>query len=110
MKIKTNNVPRHILYGCELPGDQRKEFDWLSDEEFDEAEFVKYKGIYYALSEFMRCDNAAYPLSNWQGYYSDSYFSGILIKYKGSESVIVGQYFSQTLITKPAKIQICSRL
>ena len=110
MKIKTNNVPRHILYGCELPVSQRKEFDWLSDEEFNEAKFVKYKGIYYALSEFMRCDNAAPPLSNWQGYYSDSYFSGILIKFKGSDSVIVGQYFSQTLITKPAKISKYSRL
>ena len=93
MKIKTNNVPRFILYGYELPANQRNEFDWLSDEEFNEAEFVKYKGIYYALSEFMRYDNAAYPLSNWQGYFSDSYFSGILIKYKDSESVIVGQYF-----------------
>ena len=93
MKIKTNNVPRFILYGYELPANQRKEFDWLSDEEFNEAEFVKYKGIYYALSEFMRYDNAAYPLSNWQGYHSASAFFGILIKYKDSESVILGQYF-----------------
>ena len=92
MKIKTNNVPRHILYGHELPEKQRKEFDWLSDEEFNEAEFVKYKGIYYALSEFMSCHNAAYPVSNWQGYYSDSYFSGILLKYIDSDSVIMGQY------------------
>ena len=105
MKIKTNNVPRHILYGYELPANQRKEFDWLSDEEFNEAKFVKYKGNYYALSKFMWCDNAAYPffiircdnaachLFDWHGYYSDSAFSGILIKYKDSESVIVGQYF-----------------
>ena len=110
MKIKTNNVPRFIFYGCELPKSQRKEFDWLSDEEFNEAKFVKYKGIYYALSEFRRCDNAEFPLSDWQGYYSNSAFFGILIKFKGSDSVIVGQYFCQTLITKPAKIQICSRL
>ena len=94
MKIVTNNRPRFILHGFELPASQRREFDWLSDEEFNEAEFVKYKGIYYALSEFMRCDNAAYPLSNWQGYFGGSYFAGILIKYKDSESVIVGQYFS----------------
>ena len=92
MKIKTNNVPRSVLYGYELPKEQRKEFDWLSDEEFNEAGFVKHKGSYYALSEFMRCDNAAYPLSNWQGYYSDSYFSGILIKYRDCDSVVVGQY------------------
>ena len=89
MKIKTNNVPRHILYGYELPVSQRNEFDWLSDEGFNEAEFFKYKGNYYALSEFMSC-----YLPNWQGYYSDSAFSGILIKFKGSDSVIVGQYFS----------------
>ena len=93
MKIKTNNVPRHILYGYELPKSQRKEFDWLSDEEFNEAKFFKYKGIYYVLPEFMSCDNAAFPMSDWQGYYSDFAFSGILIKFKGSDSVIVGQYF-----------------
>ena len=93
MKIVTNNQPRFILSGYELPESQRKEFDWLSDDDYLQAEFVKYKGVYYALSEFMLCDNAAYPLSNWQGYHSDSYFSGILIKYKDSDSVIVGRYF-----------------
>ena len=110
MKIKTNNVPRHILYGYEVPANQRKEFDWLSDEEFNEAEFVKYKGNYYALSEFNLYDHPDFPLDTWHGYYPYSYFSGILIEYKDSDSVIVGQYFCQTLITKPAKMQICSRL
>jgi len=93
MKIKTNNVPRFILNGYDLPKKQRNNFDWISDEEFNEAEFVKYKGRYYALYEFTVCYNAAYPLSNWQGYYSESYFSGILIKFKDNNSVIVGQYF-----------------
>ena len=92
MKIKTNNVPRHILYGYEVPANQRKEFDWLSDEDYLQAEFVKYKGNYYALSEFMLCNRSVFPFPNWKYYHSDSYFSGILIRYKDRESVIVGQY------------------
>lgn len=94
MQIKTNNVPRHIIYGFELPENQREEFDYLSDDEYADAEFFKYKGNYYGIGEFMRCESEL-KQQGWYGYRSDSFFSGVVIKLSSDgDSVIVGQYFA----------------
>ncbi len=45
MKITTNNQPRTPLYGYELPPEQRKEFDYLTDEEYETRDFIKYKAV-----------------------------------------------------------------
>ncbi len=49
MEIVTNNVPRHIIYGCDLPEKVKKDFDWVDPEDFDCADFIQYNGRYYAL-------------------------------------------------------------
>jgi hypothetical protein len=92
MKIKTNNIPRHIVHGFELPENQRKEFDYLSDEEYTNNEFFEYKSQFYDLGEFMRCEGELKE-KGWQGYSADSYFSGIVVKYTDDDSVIVGTYY-----------------
>lgn len=95
--IRTNNVPRFIIDAYELSAQERREFDWLDWEApgNDDAQFFRFKGQLYALSEFMRCDHAC-DLSDWDGYHSDTMFSGVLIRYVGKhfEQVVVGQYFS----------------
>jgi hypothetical protein len=98
MEIRTNNVPRDIIDAGELSAEERREFDWLDWDALYEgsasASFFRYKGQVYFLEEFMRCDHA-YGIADWDGYYSDSMFSGILVKYADhGERVIVGQYFS----------------
>lgn len=96
LTIRTNNVPRNTLYGYELSKKDRSDFDYLSDEQFCDATFFRFKGNLYDVSEFMIvCDE--YLLSEgWQAYASDSYFSGVVIKFPDNdmETVIVGQYFS----------------
>lgn len=100
VEIRTNNVPRSLMYGYELPEKARAEFDYLSDDEFETREFIKYKGRYYDLGEFMRIDESRLPaeshLNGWDGYVSDSFFSGVLLKYtdKYCESVVMGWYCS----------------
>ena len=90
MKIITNNQPRLLLYGYELTDKEKQDFDYLED--IDSNNFVKYKGSIYDAGEFMRVDNDY--LKDWDGYSSDSYFSGILIKYIDSDHVIVARYYS----------------
>ena len=88
--IITNNQPRDILYGFNLPEKYRKEFDYLTDEEYANHEFFIYKKQAYSLSEFMRTDS----FKDWDGYSSDSFFSGIVIKIiNDGDSVIVGRYY-----------------
>jgi ribosomal protein L30E len=92
MKIRTNNKPRHVIYGFELSNKERQEFDYYTGEELDNATFFRYKGNIYDVGEFMRCPDSLAP---WHGYSSDSYFSGVVVKIvDNGESVIVGQYFS----------------
>ena len=95
--IRTNNIPRDIVHGFELTEKQRAEFDYMDD--VDNGQFFVYKGQIYDLGEFMRIDAnrepCISPLSGWDGYSSDSFFSGVVVKYVDNfERVIVGQYFS----------------
>ena len=102
--IKTNNVPRDVINAWELTPTQRAEFDYLDwpaiDEGSDSASFVRYRRDLYDLSEFVRIiprsgqlgpigfahpveDNS--PLAAWDGIRTDSYFSGIVIRWHRDE-------------------------
>lgn len=90
IKIMTNNKPRQLIYGYELTDKQKQDFDYIED--IDSHDFVKYKNNIYDLSEFMRVENSS-SLNDWDGYSSDSYFSGTLVKYIDDDSVIMGWYY-----------------
>lgn len=93
--IRTNNKPRSIIYGYELTTKEKQDFDYLDDIEL--SSFVRYKGQVYNLGEFLIITkNMPFYDKGWQGYSSDSFFSGLVIKYcpTDSEAVIVGRYYS----------------
>lgn len=110
LTIITNNVPRDIVYGYELSHDERKEFDYLHwREEQDDGyyhQFFRYKGEVYDLDDFQGTREwvgyNAPDFKGWHGYQSDSFFSGILVRYPETEDhreldwerVIVGRYYS----------------
>ena len=86
MEIKTNNQPRNLIYSYELTEKEMQEFDYLTDEEIAERDFVRYKGIVYDLEEFI----VSSP-EEWDGFHPESFFSGILVKYVNSDQVIMGE-------------------
>jgi len=103
MNIKTNNRPRQPMSGLTLElfvGDKqaakiRKQFDHLTDTEFEDESFVTYKGFTYAMSDFMRVNASPdSPMYAWHGVAADSYFSGVLIKLCDDGDVILGRYCS----------------
>lgn len=116
LKIISNYHTRELIYGYELPfynydkkrygntlDELKNEFNWLSSEEFEYNSFFIYKQDIYCLDEFMDLNNKfLYPNRDlmpfpayWDGYLSDSFFSGILIHLDSSEDfIIVGTYFS----------------
>lgn len=95
MKIVTNNVPRLMKYGYELPEKCRADYDYIDPEEYDMHGFFKYKGHYYDSGEFMRVDHS-FGMEGWQGYAPDSAWSGVLIKFVNGDDdrIIVGRYYS----------------
>ncbi len=97
LTIKTNNRARHLFYACEVEYSQRdqfrQEFDWMDQEEFDRAMFFKYRGEYYALAEFIRCEGDLLA-KGWQGQLGETAWSSLLIKIREScTSVIVGRAY-----------------
>lgn len=110
--IRTNNVPRDLLFYHELSQIQQeqivKERDWLDDEERLEESYFIYKGEVHALSDFEDLHNQIHhpnppdEFKDWDGILTQTYFSGMLIKYArtdwnpnewDTERIIVGQYF-----------------
>ena len=101
MNIRTNNVPRELLYLCDFSAsDQdkiRKQYDWMEPDDLEcNYGFFKYHGCFYHLQDFLRVENEATgDLVGWDGYAGDSYFSGTLIRFADNDCdrVIVGRYF-----------------
>lgn len=111
--VRTNNVPRDVLHPWELTLAELKEFEYLVDDPTNleqwynsGASFFRYRDQLYDLGEFsrviapnsqrchsMECDAPAFQ--GWDGYQSDSYFSGLLVRYSNDfHQVVVGTYYS----------------
>jgi hypothetical protein len=74
-----------LISGWELTDKEKKEFDWMKAVENEET-FFRYRGQVYSLQEFSRPDtNAADWLKSFDGYLSDSFFSGVALKLGGKD-------------------------
>lgn len=93
MIIKSNYIPRNLLDWEELSIKEQKEFNH-TDKELDT--YVRYKKQAYLLNDFMAIENnSPFDKNKWHGYYSDSFFSGVLIKLSDdNESAILATYYS----------------
>jgi hypothetical protein len=95
--IKTNHQYRHTLDWYELTPREQKDFNYLDTEDAQcGAAFIRYRGYTYDLGQFMQVgDHAPRELAGWHGYHSDSYFSGIVVRFDDEcERVMLGTYFS----------------
>lgn len=95
--IITNNVPRDVIEAYELTPKEREEFDYINwkdiEEGKDSAMFFRYKGQLYDLGEFEALRDSRF--SGWNGISSDTFFSGILIRWMNLfEQVVVGRYYT----------------
>ena len=85
LKITSNSHERQFIYRHDVPADiLSNQFDYLDADTFDG--FLKYRGHWYHTSCFMRF---GFPFNQvpqwaqdqgWDGYHSDSFFSGVVIK------------------------------
>jgi hypothetical protein len=97
LTITTNNCARDILYWQDLTEKEKEQFDYLDSEEGqNDAWFFRYRGIAYDLGEFSATHGMeGFKARGWHVYHSDSFFSGILVKYVDNyNSVIVATYYS----------------
>jgi hypothetical protein len=96
MNIITNRVPRPLQCLSDLPPKAAKDFDYI-DDAYD-FRLVCYRGVWYDVWDSMRCPGAEAPeatrhaFAGWDGYVSDSFFSGVLFRFAGDACVVVGRY------------------
>jgi hypothetical protein len=92
--VKTNNQWRDFVYRADVPAKVLAgQFSHLDiDDSLDG--FFQYRGYWYHLSDFLRLEvGLAVELPAWDGYYSDSYFSGVVVKIsRDGERYRVGTY------------------
>ena len=98
-KVTTNNVPRELVRSWDLTDAERAEFDYYDwnqiEQGFDsDPIFVRYRGELVDLGQFTRSITTP-GLNEWDGYQSDSYFSGLVVRYTDDyDAVVVGRYSS----------------
>jgi hypothetical protein len=102
--VITNGVPRDIVDGWQVPAGVRADFDYVDWDAVDRGEdsvsFFRYKDAWFDLGDIparsphVPADEPD-PFAGWDGVASDSFFSGILVRYVDDfERVIVGRYYS----------------
>jgi len=100
MQIVTNHKPRPVIDGYELTATEREQFDYYDWQAIEDGttspQFFRYKGELYDLGEFFTTSEIhTVDLTAWHGYMSDSFFSGILVRYSDDfEEVTVGTYYN----------------
>jgi|OM-RGC.v1.029205659 hypothetical protein len=94
LTIQTNHHEYTLYTWDELPPKARADFDYLTDNErmAFEPRFVKYLGSWYDTHEFSVLPrHAGQPglldaaTRGWHAYQSDSFFSGVLIRWPRPE-------------------------
>ena len=92
LRIITDHKWKNFIYGVELTEKERREFDYMDAEEIDTASFFRYRARVYSIEDFMRIEHNV-ALMGWDGYASDSFFSGVVIKISDDgEQYKIGTY------------------
>lgn len=93
IEITTNNHPRDLLSFHDASAHKTfmpEWFDYLDDADKWSLRFVWYRGEWYDVGDFQRCDTSA--LKSWDGYAIDSLGTGVVVRYADEygETVVMG--------------------
>jgi hypothetical protein len=98
MRVFTNWHVRDVLRWHQLTPEEREEFDYYSEEQAQDVEFVRYRGEVIVASDVDGIASDALKARGWDTYASDSFFSGLVFKWFDKDGnlfedgVIVGRY------------------
>ena len=95
MQIITNNKPRPMLALYELPPQAQKDFNYILPDDIS-CRFVKYMGAWLDCFDMqvISREQGFSQFSGWHGIASDTFFSGVLVRFVNDNDVIVGRYYS----------------
>ena len=92
IKIYGNNHEVPVIYGWQLNDKEKKEFDYMDKETLECSNFFRYKGWTYYLGDF-ECEPKLSPFYGiFDGHVSDTFFSGVGVKYPENTGEVVKVY------------------
>lgn len=93
LKVSTNHQYRDLITWGSLTDEEKKEFDYLKDEQEQyAAQFFRYRGSVYCLDGFVTTQNTDLK-DKWDGIAHETFFSGVLVRIsRTGEHVKVGSY------------------
>ena len=96
LEIITDHKWKDFKYGYEVPEKVKKEeYAHLDKDGADYDGWIYYRHCWYHISDFLRLEGNHPFESEWHGYSSDSFFSGVLIKLsKDGEQYKIATYIS----------------
>jgi hypothetical protein len=99
LTIRTNRQVRELVSWFEVPPAIREDwFSYLEDDERYSYRFVKYRGSWYDVNDSQWTGELGFneAFKAWDAIVTESFSSGVLFRYAGSQSefVIVGRYYS----------------
>ena len=107
MEIITNWIPRNMVAKYELPAAVQKDFDYNEEDDYT-PRYVQYKGQWIDAYDTQRIEmdkgnspmgwavrvHPGSPVGLFDAIISDTYFSGMLLKFVGDDQVVVARYYS----------------
>lgn len=95
LTLKTDHKYRDLVSYFDLPDSVKPDFDYVDNDDYGSYRFFRYKRHWYDVNEFLNVSSHLNVFKGWHGYSTDSYFSGIVVKFDDDfERVKVGTYFS----------------
>lgn len=99
--IKASNRRYYPQAWVDMPATEQREFDYIHGHDQWMPRFVKYKGRWHDMYVFtvLQSKNKAIvnrhpdPINGWHGYFSDTYYGGVLIRHVGDSHVLMGTYY-----------------
>ena len=99
LTVKTDHKWRFLSTCHDVPAAVlAAQFDYMSDEDLEDATFFKYRGYWYDLAQFMLLNDGSAigaDFANWDAYSADSYYSGVVVRLAGDgDRIKVGTYYA----------------
>lgn len=93
--VTTDNKWKTFKYGHEVPEKVLAEqFDWIEEDEKFGSGFMKYRGVWYHISEFMTLPKD-HSVDAWQAFSPDSAFSAVMVQVSNDgEEYKIGTFIS----------------
>lgn len=92
--ITTNGHWRELQAACEFTAAELEHcgLDYIKDDEIYSPRLFRFRGWIYDIREFFVISET-FP-GGWHGHQSDSYFSGVVVRYDNDyERIQVGSYY-----------------